>query len=308
MNVTVLACFNRRSLRFSLYHPAHYALLLVIGVVVVTGTGVVGYRLGHAEGTTVARADWQTELRAQEEQMNQLRMEKRAEISALSQRVADLSGRLTELDALGRTLANAADVDLGELEFAETGGLGGPLVDFGDTDLGGDGASEVRANAERLDNRIDNRERMLSVVEGFLVEQELKTETTPAGWPIDGGWISSSYGHRTDPFTGEQAFHAGADFATHEGKPVLAIAGGVVTYSGHRSGYGNMVEINHGNGYTTRYGHNKENTVSEGEVVRAGAEVARVGNTGRSTGPHVHLEVREDGEPKNPAPYASAER
>lgn len=311
MNVTVLACFNRRAFRVNFHHPAHYALILALGAGLVAGVGAASYRLGHADGESIVRAEWQAELRAQEEQIDRVQQEKRAEVSALSQRMADLRSRLGELDALGRSLADAADVDLGEQSFG--GGVGGPLIsDIGSRDERerdtNDTFAGMSAAADRLDGRIDEHERRLGVVEGFLVDQELTNETTPAGWPIDGGWISSSYGHRTDPITGKDAFHAGTDFATHEGEDVQAIAGGVVTYSGQRSGYGRLVELNHGNGYTTRYGHNRENMVEEGDVVRAGEPIARVGNTGRSTGPHVHLEVREDGEPKDPAPYASAER
>lgn len=307
MNITLLACFNRRSISMSLYRPGHYALVGLVCAAVVGGTAGAGFRLGQLQEQAASAAAWQAEFREQEREMAELREDKHAEISALSHRLADLRGRLSEIDALGRKLVEVAELDLGELDFEPVGGgTGGPMVPAASERAGG--FSEIRREADRLAGRIEDRRRKLSVIEGFLVERELMLETTPAGWPIDGGWISSSYGYRTDPITGRDAFHAGTDFATHAGNSVHAVAGGVVTFSGQRGAYGHMVEINHGNGYTTRYAHNKENLVRVGEVVRAGDEIALIGSTGRSTGPHVHLEVREHGQPKNPAPFASAER
>lgn len=309
MNITLLAYSNGKSTSVAL-RPAHYALPAMILAALVGGAGAGGFWAGEQYQQERSTAVWEEEIREQEREMAQLREEQRAEIAALSDRIASLRGRLSEIDVLGRKLVDAAGLDLGELEFDGSGGLGGPLVPVElDVDAGsGDGFAGLKREAKQLEDRIDSRKRRLSVVEGFLVERELKTETTPAGWPIDSGWISSSYGHREDPITGADAWHGGTDFATHAGEAVYAVAGGVVTFSGPRSAYGNMVEINHGNGYTTRYGHNDEILVDVGEVIRAGDEIATVGNTGRSTGPHVHLEVRKDGQPEDPAPYASAER
>ena len=309
MNITLLAVFSRRSYRVSMYHPGHYALLVLLCAGVVAAAGFGGYQYGLQHEDAAATAVWERELRAQEQEIADLREAKRAEVAALSNRLADLRGRFSEIDALGRRLVDVAGLDLGELDFDSGGGAGGPLLPVTDAEAETPRSfAEIRRRVDRVAGGIDDRERKLSVVEGFLVERELKVETTPAGWPIDSGWISSSYGHRTDPITGNQAFHGGTDFATHAGDPIYAIAGGVVVFSGRRGAYGNLVEINHGNGYTTRYAHNKENLVRVGEVVRAGDEIARVGSTGRSTGPHVHLEVRKHGQPKNPAPFASAER
>ena len=308
MNITLLACFSRRSLSCSLHRPAHFALVALLGVLVVGTAAGLGYRFGQIQEESAARLAWQTELREQEEEMAELRADKQAEVAALSSRLADLRGKISEVDALGRKLVDVADLDLGEMEF-DVGGRGGPLLQSGQGDAEpASGFREIRREADRLAGGVEDRKRKLSVVEGFLVERELRVETTPAGWPIDDGWISSSYGYREDPITGRDAFHSGTDFATHEGEPVQAIAGGVVTFSGRRGAYGNLIEINHGNGYTTRYAHNKRNLVRVGEVVRAGDPIAEVGMTGRSTGPHVHLEVRKDGQPKDPAPFASAKR
>lgn len=309
MNITLLACFNHRSFSLSFHRPGHYALVGLVCAVVIGGTTAAGYQFGYNQQQSEAERLWQTEIQAQEREIARMREDKRAEVAALSNRLADLRGRISQIDALGRNLVEATGLDLGELEFDGGGAAGGPLLSQ-DAESGesASGFGEIRRSTERIDGEISDRRRKFSVVEGFLLDRGLKTETTPAGWPIDSGWISSGYGYRTDPITGRDAFHSGTDFATHEGTDITAVAGGVVTFSGRRGAYGNLIEINHGNGYTTRYGHNKENLVRVGEVVRAGDAIGRVGNTGRSTGPHVHLEVREQGQPKDPAPFASAER
>lgn len=309
MNITLLAYFNRRSYSVSVHRPGHYALVAMVCAVVIGAGTAAGYQVGYNQQQSEAERLWQAEIQAQEREIARMRENKRAEVAALSNRLADLRGRVSEIDALGRNLVDAAGLDLGELEFERTTASGGPLLSADNASSErASGFDEIRRATERMDGQITDRKRKFSVVEGFLLDRGLKTETTPAGWPIDSGWISSGYGHRTDPITGRSAFHSGTDFATHEGTDIIAVAGGVVTFSGRRGAYGNLIEINHGNGYTTRYGHNRENLVRVGEVVRAGDTIGLVGNTGRSTGPHVHLEVREDGQPKNPAPFASAER
>lgn len=310
MNITLLTYSNGKSSSVSLHRPGFYVLLGAVIASVVGAAGTGGYWIGMKQQQAQASAVWQSEIRERERKIARIREEKRAEIGALSNRIAELRGRLSEIDALGRKLVEASNLDLGELDFEPGNGMGGPLMPVTlDVEQEAERSfAGLKRAAEELEGQIEDRRRKFSVAEGFLVDRELKLETTPAGWPIDSGWISSSYGHRDDPITGRRAFHGGTDFATHPGQSVYAVAGGVVTFAGRKGAYGHMVEINHGNGYTTRYGHNSENIVNVGQVVRAGDEIARVGSTGRSTGPHVHLEVRQDGQPKDPAPYASAER
>ncbi|UCE89604.1 MAG: M23 family metallopeptidase, partial [Pseudomonadota bacterium] len=136
----------------------------------------------------------------------------------------------------------------------------------------------------------------------------LQAEVMPAGRPVKRGWLSSYFGKRTDPFTGRRVHHAGVDFAGKLGSDVVAVAAGVVTYSGKRYGYGNLVEIDHGNGYSTRYGHNRENLVKVGDTLKKGHLIAKMGSSGRSTGPHVHFEVLLNGRAVNPKKYVHASR
>ncbi|MGB1109993.1 MAG: M23 family metallopeptidase, partial [Gammaproteobacteria bacterium] len=160
---------------------------------------------------------------------------------------------------------------------------------------------------DALMEQLENRERQLNVLEGLLLENELAVEMSPAGRPVAKGWISSRYGSRRDPVSGKKSFHRGLDFAGKRGADVSAMAAGVVTYSGRKNNYGNIVIIDHGNGYVTRYAHNKENLVSAGDAVKRGQIIAKLGSTGRSTGPHVHLEVLKDGKFINPIKLVRAE-
>jgi murein DD-endopeptidase MepM/ murein hydrolase activator NlpD len=154
-----------------------------------------------------------------------------------------------------------------------------------------------------LSRRIDSRSAQFASLENVILGRQLSAQIKPTGRPVREGYISSYFGERMDPFNGEQAMHKGVDFATDAGADVLAVASGIVTWSGPREGYGNLIEINHGNGYSTRYGHNAETLVTVGDTVQRGQAVAVVGSSGRSTGPHVHFEVLRDGTQIDPMAY-----
>jgi murein DD-endopeptidase MepM/ murein hydrolase activator NlpD len=151
--------------------------------------------------------------------------------------------------------------------------------------------------------RLNNREAQLDVLEGILMNQNLKDRVYPQGRPVSSGWLSSYFGKRTDPFTGKPANHTGIDFAGKMGAEITAVADGVVTWSSDRYGYGIMVEINHGSGYSTRYAHNSENFVSVGDEVKKGQVVALMGESGRATGPNLHFEVLYNGSRVNPVKF-----
>ncbi len=159
---------------------------------------------------------------------------------------------------------------------------------------------------DKLAAQVEDRAQQLSLLESMLMTRGLEKEVLPEGRPITSGWLSSYFGMRTDPFTGRQERHKGVDFAGKAGSDVVAVAAGVVTWAGRRFGYGQLVEINHGNGYTTRYGHNQKIKVQVGDAVKKGQALALMGSTGRSTGPHVHFEVLRDGKPVDPMQYISA--
>ena len=156
---------------------------------------------------------------------------------------------------------------------------------------------------DSLSVQLEDRQQQLNVLEDFLLNRKLREEVHPEGRPVSAGYISSRFGNRTDPFTGRAAFHKGIDFAGREGAEVIAVASGVVIFSGDRYGYGQMVEVNHGNGYVTRYAHNAENLVAVGDTVKRGRVISVMGSTGRATGPYLHFEVLRNGRVVDPLTY-----
>jgi murein DD-endopeptidase MepM/ murein hydrolase activator NlpD len=156
---------------------------------------------------------------------------------------------------------------------------------------------------DHLSDQLADRERQLGALENLILTRELRSEVYPQGRPVQTGFISSFYGERVDPFTGYTSFHPGVDFAGDAGAQVQSVATGVVTWAGDRSGYGNLVEVTHGNGLVTRYGHNASLLVRVGETVQKGQALALVGSTGHSTGPHVHFEVLRNGSAVDPMAF-----
>lgn len=222
------------------------------------------------------------------------------QLQALTLKMAALQARLVRLDALGERITTIAKLDKGEFDFSQEPALGGPAGD----DLGASFEQPDFVDAiDELVGRIDNREQQLEILETLLANRKIQDDIFLAGRPIEKGWMSSHFGHRNDPFTGRVAMHEGVDFAGKLGSNIVAVASGVVTWSGERSGYGQLVEINHGDGFMTRYAHNQKNKVEVGDIVKKGQLIALMGSSGRSTGPHVHFEVYKHGRPVDPAAY-----
>lgn len=304
MNIILISRSATGSVRRSLHATHHFLLLALAGALVLAGVATAGYWAGRVHYASTYMVSWEARLAEQQESLEEVRRNARAEVDALTARLADLQGRVTRLDALGRKLINVSNIDASEFDFDSRPGMGGPT--------GVPGRSyeieELSEAIESLDERLENRERQLAVLEDVIMERELTAATIPAGEPIGKGWMSSPYGYRQDPISGKRAWHDGVDFAGRLGSPVLAVAGGVVTFAGERWGYGKLVEVTHGSGYVTRYAHALKISVEEGQVVRRGDQVAEMGSSGRSTGPHVHLEVLKNGESVNPWKYVQAER
>jgi len=206
------------------------------------------------------------------------------------------------LDALGSRLADMADLNEIEFNITSIPGLGGPQPANTHDSME---VSDFLGALEQLSSKIQDRAEKLAAMESMLIDRTLQNQTIPTGSPTMDGWISSLFGMRTDPMTGKKEFHGGIDYAGKNGSPILAVASGIVTWSGIRYGYGKMVEINHGNGYQTRYAHNKKNLVVVGQKVDKGQIIGLMGSSGRSTGTHVHFEVVNDGKTVNPKKYIS---
>lgn len=276
---------------------------LFAGAVAALGFAVGYYTSSHdaSEVSLDAVHEMSTQLDAERVGIATIRQQTEDKLDALAIRIGQMNARVIRLDALGRRLTDMADIDGDEFNFDAEPAMGGPE----EPELSAEGAAvpEVITAMADLGTRLNAHEAQLSVLESVLMGQNLSERVRPQGRPVESGWMSSYFGRRTDPFTGKQAMHRGVDFAGKEGDPIIAVADGVVTWSAPRFGYGEMVEINHGNGYSTRYAHNAENLVKVGEEVRKGQRVALMGRTGRATGPNLHFEVLHRGNRVNPVKF-----
>jgi murein DD-endopeptidase MepM/ murein hydrolase activator NlpD len=276
-------------------------------LVVSAGAFYGGITAARAFGISNPRAQvstWREELAQQQAVVDGTRRTLQQNLDALALRIGQLNAHVVRLDALGTRLTLMAGLKDGEFDFTSAPSLGGPEEPLSATEAmqinGVVGALEV------LDEQLADRDRQLTVLEDLLLNRKLRDEVRPEGRPVTSGYVSSQFGSRTDPFTGRRAFHKGVDFAGREGAEVVAVASGVVIWSGERYGYGQLVEINHGNGYVTRYAHNVDNLVAVGDTVRRGQVIARMGDTGRATGPNLHFEVLLNDKPVNPLTYVQS--
>jgi murein DD-endopeptidase MepM/ murein hydrolase activator NlpD len=273
---------------------------------VLGGSVLLGYSIALNQTGLIATNDvvaMQSDLMAQRETLHELRIVADDQIDALALRMGELNANVIRLNALGSRLTGMADLEEGEFDFHNPPAVGGPVdpADYAVTDVGQ--LPELLVDFAELESTLDGQQQQLAALESLLMDQKLRDRVNPKGRPVKSGWISSFFGKRTDPMTGKASWHRGIDFAGKYGNEVIAVSDGVVSWSGDRYGFGNLVEIKHGNGYVTRYAHNQELNVAVGDQVQQGETIALMGSTGRSTGPHVHFEVWHNGKAVDPAKY-----
>ncbi len=275
---------------------------ILLGFPLVTGVAL-GYALSHdqaSSGQTELGAALQQRLRNQQTELHNAKSDSERQMQALSVRMAGLQARLVRLDALGERIADQAKVDTSEFNFSEVPPVGGP-EETNDSQLVPN--EDFLASIDRLTHQIDTREQQFDILEDLMVNRRAGAATALGAAPVLNGWISSYFGWRTDPFTGRRALHEGVDFAGRQGTAILAVAAGVVTFAGQQNGYGQLIELSHSDGYSTRYAHSSLVLVRVGDLVQKGQVIALMGTTGRSTAPHVHFEVRKEGHPVDPIGY-----
>ncbi len=281
-------------------------VLLGISAVLIPAAMIyAGFHWGYStqQASDPANIEMQIELAAQREELNHAVSEADRHMNALSKQLGKVQARVIRLDALGRRLTKIAKLDKGEFNFDKSPAQGGPVST---ENLQSTSVPDFMQQLEDLSRQLDSRGEQLSVLETMMMNNKLHKKVIPTGRPISKGWMSSYYGMRNDPFSGKREHHKGIDFAGKDGSSVKVVASGVVTWASERYGYGNLVEVNHGNGYKTRYGHNKKILVKIGDKVAKGDKLALMGSTGRSTGPHVHFEVLKNGRNVNPTKYVNA--
>lgn len=223
------------------------------------------------------------------------------QVVALTMKLAELQSQVLRLNALGDRLAEQANIPEKEFNFQQLPPSGGPNAQTNLTEK--KSLIELLADISKVEAEIEFEEKQLTMLESITLGHHIENTSYLSGRPIVKGWLSSYFGTRKDPFTGRPATHKGVDFAGKEDSAIIATAAGVVSWADERYGYGNLIEINHGKGLKTRYGHNKELLVKVGDVVSKGQIIARMGSTGRSTGPHVHYEILRNNQQINPIKY-----
>ena len=240
-------------------------------------------------------------VQQEEHQKNQSYL--RDSLNAMAVRMGQMQAQLLRLDSLGERLAELSGIKPQEFLFNQTLGQGGALSTLPSQDISFD---EFNSKMNELSLTLNDRTDKLGALDVFLLQDRLKKKTLPTFAPVEARWFTSGFGLRIDPFTGKNAFHEGVDFIAEIGTPVMAAAGGVVVYSDYHPEYGNMIDIDHGNDLVSRYAHAAKRLVKPGQVVLRGQKIAEVGSTGRSTGPHLHFEVRHRGLPQNPTRFLKA--
>ncbi len=315
MKVICLSDDGSRRASFSLHPwkhliiPAGIIALLIIGLSINQMLGL--YHLDDTpQNSNLSRDEAGKIISALEKQISTVDQIKKTyanytvDVDTLSVRLGSLEAEIVRLNALAKRVASKAKLDPKEFSLDDKPPQGGIEEIVGSNDSAGRSSStELLSAFQTAENKMDKEKGMLATLEKILDGITLQEEVTPSGWPVHRGYISSEFGFRRDPFNGQTRMHKGLDFADPVGTPVYAVAAGVVSYVGPKSGYGNAVEVDHGDGVVSRYGHLSAAKAVEGQLVKKGDLVALSGNTGRSTGPHLHLEILKNGEQLNPREY-----
>jgi murein DD-endopeptidase MepM/ murein hydrolase activator NlpD len=272
----------------------------VLGAVAFAPSATGGGGVSDPSGELAAK------IEAQRAELARLTAMADAQSQTLAQTVgrqlAQMQARLVRMEALGERVAEVADLDPSEFRFSEPAPQGGPVASREYALPWPD----VETGLDRLAAELRFAENRLEVMESLLHDRDYRQAKALRGRPVKWGWISSPYGERIDPISGQQGWHAGVDFAGKAGSDVIAVASGVVVYAGDRYGFGKMVEISHGDGYVTRYAHHEDVVVAPGDIVKKGQVIGTMGSSGRSTGPHVHFEVLKNGRHVDPAKYVAS--
>jgi murein DD-endopeptidase MepM/ murein hydrolase activator NlpD len=307
MNVIFVGRKTGRVKQLDLRHPLIVGTALALVLAIVGGAFSIGMGLGSSNRNANAidqLGSWSAELLREKAQIDDVRHVLQEKVNALAMRVGQMNANVIRLDALGKRLTRMAHLDDGEFDFGNPPALGGADTADGQPAQ----IPDLTAMVDDLQTELSSREQQLGVLENLILTRELNKQVYPEGRPVQDGFISSYFGRRADPFTGYLAVHKGLDFAGPAGSAISSVAAGLVIFAGERAGFGQMVEINHGNGLATRYCHNEKLLVKQGDMVSKGQEVALMGSTGHSTGPHLHFEVLKNGTQVDPLRFIGEER
>jgi murein DD-endopeptidase MepM/ murein hydrolase activator NlpD len=307
MNIIIVAKPSATPTALNLLCWRMRAILAGLALVCILGLGGAGFVAALLFANPGERAlhdirSLRAELQTQRKNLTELEASAQRHLDALAVQLGELQAQTLRLNALGQRLAQAGKLDDGEFDFSQVPAMGGPE----DPQAASHGLNfDLAEQIATLRGQLDREETQLTVLEDLLLNRRVDRALLPTGYPVVTGYIGSGFGERSDPINGQVEHHLGLDFDAPSGTDIKAVADGVVIWSGERPGYGNVVEIDHGNGYMTRYAHNQKNLVQVGERVHAGQVIAKVGTSGRVTGPHCHFEVWLHGHPVNPLTYVN---
>ena len=252
MNIIFFSRREGRARHFNLGHPFAVAAFATVLVAILATAFSLGFKIGESKTAPRGVATWTETLAQQQAEIKELKAELQRRVDAVAMRIGQMNAHVIRLDALGKRLTQMANIDTREFDFGSAPAIGGPESDIGAAMQ----APDLNALLNGLEQKISSRDAQLAALENALLSKKLDEQIRPDGRPVHEGHISSYFGERQDPFTGHQAFHKGIDFASAKGSDVIAVAAGVVTFAGEKVGYGTLVEVSHGNGLSTRYGHN----------------------------------------------------
>lgn len=303
MSLTLL--YRGKNVRFSMrLNKLHWlSAVLVFSII----SGLIVHLLFSSNEQPLEKVNYLTTSAATQELSDNAQVEtnlveiKKQQLTALTIKLAELQSQVLRLNALGERLADNADIPEKEFNFQQLPPSGGPSTVIDETTL--KSFTELLNEVSMLEASLKHEENQLQMLESLNFGHHIEKTRYLSGRPITRGWLSSYYGMRKDPFHGRPAMHKGIDFAGKEDGAIIATAAGVVSWADERYGYGQLIEINHGDSLKTRYGHNKKLLVSVGDVVTKGQIIARMGSTGRSTGPHVHYEILHNDKQINPLKF-----
>lgn len=304
MNLIISPRSGNRLYSVRVRSAKHYLVWITCLLTIVLTIACGGYWLGLVYGNKSVISQWKQDVHEQQSLLVEVQQQSDANFQALTQKMAYFQAHISRLEALGGKLMAMAELDDDQIDFTQEPGFGGPQ--YADTIVQEDMIANLDQTLSVIAIELQEQENKFHTLDALLTNQNVLAEMQPQGRPAEKGWVSSRFGKRTDPFTGKQEYHRGIDFAGQRGSNVVAVAGGVITQAKDSSGYGNLVEIDHGNGYVTRYGHNQDMQVKVGEAVKKGQVVAKMGSTGRSTGPHVHFEVLKNGVHVDPMKFVKS--
>jgi murein DD-endopeptidase MepM/ murein hydrolase activator NlpD len=292
-----------RTVRLNMFHLS--GAVLFVAALLFVGAVAGQYVVARVQPGLMSDAlrNWLANTQAEEQQKQQAYQ--RASLDIMAKRIGQMQAQMQRLNAMGARLAKLSGMKPNEFSFDTPPAEGGPYVPAAlqrDVSL-----ENLNQKLESMSLSMDDRNDKLVALETLLLQDRSNKWLIPSVAPVKDGWYSSNFGWRIDPFTGKNAMHEGVDYVVPAGTAVFASAGGVVDYADLHPQYGNMVEIDHGNGVITRYAHNSKLLVKAGQMVRRGQKIAVSGSTGRSTGPHVHFEVRYKGVAQNPVRFLKKE-